>query len=343
MNEMHNMLKQATAMQASDLHISAGSAIMVRVFGSMQKLDGKITTRESAESLINQILTDAQIEQLTKTNEIDFSLEIPESSRFRANVFNQRQGLGAVFRTIPEKLPTMAELGLPKVVQDLIDLENGLILVTGPTGSGKSTTLASMINYINQNKDGHIITIEDPIEFIHTSDKCVVNQRQIGTNTSSFTTALRSALREDPDYILVGEMRDLETIALALTAAETGHVVFGTLHTSSAPKTITRIIDIFPSDQKHQIRLQVSESLQGVISQRLYPRKDEKGRIAAYELMIANQAVRNLIRDEKSFQLESVIQTARQLGMQSLEQAKRQLVSEGKLAAEFIDERVTLH
>lgn len=343
MNEMHNMLKQATAMQASDLHISAGSTIMVRVFGSMQKLDGKITTRESAESLICQILTDAQIGHLTKANEIDFSLEVPEGGRFRANVFNQRRGLSAVFRTIPEKLPDMTELGLPKVVKELIDLENGLILVTGPTGSGKSTTLASMINYINQNKDGHIITIEDPIEFIHTSDKCVVNQRQIGTNTDSFATALRSALREDPDYILVGEMRDLETIALALTAAETGHLVFGTLHTSSAPKTITRIIDIFPSDQKHQIRLQVSESLQGVISQRLYPRKDEKGRIAAYELMIANQAVRNLIRDEKTFQLESVIQTARQLGMQSLEQAKRQLVSEGNLSAEFIDERVTLY
>ena len=180
--------------------------------------------------------------KVTKTNEIDFSLEVPDGGRFRANVFNQRQGLGAVFRTIPHKLPTMEQLGLPKIVKDLIDLENGLIVVTGPTGSGKSTTLASMINYINQNKDGHIITIEDPIEFIHTSEKCVVNQRQIGTNTDSFATALRSALREDPDYILVGEMRDLETIALALTAAETGHLVFGTLHTSSAPKTITRII-----------------------------------------------------------------------------------------------------
>jgi twitching motility protein PilT len=343
MNEIENMLKHAISKRASDLHISAGSAIMARIDGSMQKLDGKVASQELAERLIKQTLTDAQYEQLTQTNEIDFSLEIPEIGRFRANVFQQRQGLGAVFRTIPYDIPTMNDLGLPKAMQEMIDLETGLIVVTGPTGSGKSTTIAAMINYVNQNKHGHIITIEDPIEFIHSSHECVVNQRQIGSNTSSFANALRSALREDPDYILVGEMRDLETISLALTAAETGHLVFGTLHTSSAPKTITRIIDIFPSDQKHQVRLQLSESLQGVIAQRLYPRNDQPGRIAAFEIMVATKAIRNLIREEKTFQIESVIQTGRQLGMQSLEQAKRQLISEGKLSAAYIDERMTLY
>jgi twitching motility protein PilT len=302
-----------------------------------------VASQELAERLIKQTLTDAQYEQLAQTNEIDFSLEIPEIGRFRANVFQQRQGLGAVFRTIPYDIPTMNDLGLPKAMKEMIDLETGLIVVTGPTGSGKSTTIAAMINYVNQNKHGHIITIEDPIEFIHSSHECVVNQRQIGSNTSSFANALRSALREDPDYILVGEMRDLETISLALTAAETGHLVFGTLHTSSAPKTITRIIDIFPSDQKHQVRLQLSESLQGVIAQRLYPRNDQPGRIAAFEIMVATKAIRNLIREEKTFQIESVIQTGRQLGMQSLEQAKRQLISEGKLSAAYIDERMTLY
>ncbi|MBE0432144.1 type IV pilus twitching motility protein PilT [candidate division WOR-3 bacterium] len=338
MSETQQLLKYAVAASASDLHISAGSPIMVRVHGAMRKVDGKCITQDVAENLINQLLNDAQIDQLTRENEIDFSIENPEG-RFRANVFQQRQGLGAVFRIIPERIPTMEELHLPKTLREMIDLENGLILVTGPTGSGKSTSLASMINYVNENKSGHIITIEDPIEFIHKSNKCVVNQRQIGTNTQSFANALRSALREDPDYILVGEMRDLETISLALTAAETGHLVFGTLHTSSAPKTITRIIDIFPSDQKHQIRLQVAESLRGVVAQRLYPRKDNTGRIAAFELMIANQAIRNLIREEKTFQIDSVIQTGRQFGMQSLEQSKRQLISEGVLSPEYLEER----
>jgi twitching motility protein PilT len=246
-------------------------------------------------------------------------------------------------RVIPEKIPSMDDLGLPKVIKELIDLENGLILVTGPTGSGKSTSLAAMIDYINTNRDGHIITIEDPIEFMHSSKKCIVNQREVGTSTRSFSNALRSALREDPDYILVGEMRDLETIALALTAAETGHLVFGTLHTSSAPKTITRVIDVFPTTQQDQIRVMLSESIQGVIAQKLYPLKDGQGRVAAFEILIANQAVRNIIREEKIFQLESVIQTGRQLGMQVMEQAKRKLVSEGKISPEFLEERMTLY
>lgn len=338
MSEVQQLLQHAVTASASDLHISAGSPIMVRVHGAMRKVDGKCITQDIAESLLHQVLNDAQIDQLARENEIDFSLETP-AGRFRVNVFHQRQGLGAVFRVIPDRIPTMEELDLPKALREMIDLESGLILVTGPTGSGKSTSLASMINYVNENKSGHIITIEDPIEFIHKSNKCVVNQRQIGTNTHSFANALRSALREDPDYILVGEMRDLETISLALTAAETGHLVFGTLHTSSAPKTITRIIDIFPSDQKHQIRLQVAESLRCVVAQRLYPRKDNAGRIAAFELMIANQAIRNLIREEKIFQIDSVIQTGRQFGMQSLEQSKRQLISEGVMAPEHLEER----
>lgn len=342
MGGMQRLLSNAVSAGASDLHISAGSPIMMRVNGAMQKVNDAKITREQAESLINELLNDAQIEQLMKENEIDFSLEMPESERFRANVFHQRQGLGAVFRTIPDVIPTMEELHLPRVLHELIDLESGLILVTGPTGSGKSTTLASMINYINNNKDGHIITIEDPIEFIHKSLRCVVNQRQIGTNTHSFSNALRSALREDPDYVLVGEMRDLETISLALTAAETGHLVFGTLHTSSAPKAVTRIIDIFPGDQKHQIRLQVAESLRCVLAQRLYRRKDNRGRIGAFELMIATQAIRNLIREDKIFQIDSVIQTGRQLGMQSLGQSKRQLVSDGILSPECLEERGVL-
>ncbi len=237
----------------------------------------------------------------------------------------------------------MGDIGLPKVIQELVGLDDGLIVVTGPTGSGKSTTLAAMIDHINENKAGHIITIEDPIEFVHQSKKCVVNQREVGTNTYSFANALRSALREDPDYVLVGEMRDLETIPLALTAAETGHLVFGTLHTSSAAKTVTRIIDVFPTTQQDQIRVQLSESIQGVIAQRLYPRKDKPGRVAAYEIMIATQAIRNLVREKKIFQIESVIQTARQLGMQNLEQAKRRLVTEDKISPQYLKERITLY
>lgn len=337
MNDMQQLLRHAVSNGASDLHISAGSPAMVRVHGAMRRISDECIMQAGAETLIHQLLNDAQIDRLAKENEIDFSVEIPEG-RFRANVFHQRRGLAAVFRVIPDRIPTMEELHLPGTLKDVIDLENGLILVTGPTGSGKSTSLASMINYINENKSGHIITIEDPIEFIHGSKKCIVNQRQIGTNTHSFANALRSALREDPDYILVGEMRDLETISLALTAAETGHLVFGTLHTSSAPKTITRIIDIFPGEQKHQIRLQVAESLRAVVAQRLFPHRNGTVRVGAFELMIANQAIRNLIREEKIFQIESVMQTGRQAGMQSLEQAKRQLVAAGILSAEYIEE-----
>ncbi|MEO0165794.1 MAG: PilT/PilU family type 4a pilus ATPase, partial [candidate division WOR-3 bacterium] len=233
MNEIKQLLKYTVESKASDLHLSAGSPIMIRVYGSMKKLNENDANPELIRKLILSILSEEQKALLEKEKELDFSLHLPEVGRFRVNIFHQRQGLGAVFRVIPERIPTMEELGLPKVLQDLIDLDYGLILVTGPTGSGKSTTLAAMIDYINTNKDGHIITIEDPIEFIHKSKNCIVNQREVGSDTHSFSNALRSALREDPDYILVGEMRDLETISLALTAAETGHLVFGTLHTSS--------------------------------------------------------------------------------------------------------------
>lgn len=343
MNEMQKLLKQVIEAKASDLHISAGSPTMMRVHGTMRKINGKALSNEDAKLLIREMLSEEQLKKLGEDRELDFALTLPEEGRFRVNVFHQRKGLGAVLRTIPTKLLTMEQIGLPEVLKDLINLDYGIILVTGPTGSGKSTSLAAMIDYVNTFKAGHIITIEDPIEFIHKSKKCVVNQREVGGHTHSFANALRAALREDPDYILVGEMRDLETISLALTAAETGHLVFGTLHTSSAAKTITRIIDVFPQNQQDRIRVQLSESIQCVIAQRLYPRKDRPGRVAAYEIMIATQAIRNLVREQKIFQIESVIQTGRQLGMQSMEQAKRQLVSEQKISAEYLQERMTLY
>ncbi len=343
MTEIKQLLKYTVEAEASDLHISAGSPIMMRVHGSMKKLNDQDAKPELIRKLIYDVLTEEQKSLLEKEKELDFSLHIHGIGRFRVNIFHQRHGLGAVFRVIPERIPNMEELGLPKVIQELIDLDYGLIVVTGPTGSGKSTTLAAMIDYINTNKDGHIITIEDPIEFIHTSKNCVVNQREVGSDTHSFSKALRSALREDPDYILVGEMRDLETISLALTAAETGHLVFGTLHTSSASKTVTRIIDVFPADQQDRIRVQLSESLQGVIAQRLYPRRDKSGRVAAFEILIATQAVRNLIREQKVYQIESIIQTGRQFGMQDMEQSKRKLVADGKLSPDYLKERLTLY
>ncbi len=343
MNEMRKLLRQVIDSKASDLHISAGSPAMMRVHGAMRKINDKTLSNEDATLLIREMLSEEQRKKLEEERELDFALTLPDEGRFRVNVFHQRKGLGAVLRTIPTKLLTMEQIGLPDVLKDLINLDYGIILVTGPTGSGKSTSLAAMIDYVNTSKAGHIITIEDPIEFIHKSKKCVVNQREVGGHTHSFANALRAALREDPDYILVGEMRDLETISLALTAAETGHLVFGTLHTSSAAKTITRIIDVFPQNQQDRIRVQLSESIQCVIAQRLYPRKDEPGRVAAYEIMIATQAIRNLVREQKIFQIESVIQTGRQLGMQSMEQAKRRPVSEGKISAEYLQERMTLY
>jgi twitching motility protein PilT len=338
MSEMQRLLQHTVTSNGSDLHISAGSPIMIRVHGQMQKLDEKPVSADIAQNLISQILNPQQVAILKEEQEVDFAISVPDYARFRVNVFQQRLGLAGVFRVIPEKIPSIEELGLPSVVGDLVNLEYGLILVTGPTGMGKSTTLAAMIDRINSTKKGHIITIEDPIEFIHSSQKCIINQREVTSHTHSFANALRSALREDPDYILVGEMRDLETIGLALTAAETGHLVFATLHTSSAAKTITRVIDVFPVGEQDRIRIQLSESLMGVIAQRLYPRIDIPGRIAAFELMIATQAVRNLIREKKIFQIDSVIQTSRSIGMQSMEQAKRDLIAAGKVSKEFLQD-----
>lgn len=343
MSEIEKLLKHTVELKASDLHISSGAPIMMRIYGKMQKIEDEPIPAELAANLIKQILSEEQQQAIERDYELDFSVDIPEIGRFRANVFHQRKGIAAVFRTISQKISSLQELGLPSVIKELVGLDSGLILVTGPTGSGKSTTLASMIDYINENREGHIITIEDPIEYLHRSKKCLVNQRELGSTTHSFANALRSALREDPDYVLVGELRDLETISLALTAAETGHLVFGTLHTSSAANTITRVIDVFPANEQDRIRVQLSESIQSVIAQRLYPRKDEPGRVAAYEILIATQAIRNMVREKKIYQIESVIQTSRQLGMQNLEQSKRRLVTEGKLSSEYLEERLTLY
>jgi twitching motility protein PilT len=281
--------------------------------------------------MIYEILNDDQRRLFEENRDLDFAIELGDVARFRVNVFNQKNGEGAVFRVIPTQIRSFQDLGLPEVVQTMALRENGLVLVTGPTGSGKSTTLAAMIDMINSSTKKHIITLEDPIEFVHKTKNCLVNQREIGSHTKSFAAALRAALREDPDVILVGEMRDLETISLALTAAETGHLVFATLHTKSAPKTIDRIIDAFSPAQQAQIRVQLAEALQGVVSQLLLPNKDRKGRVAALEIMVATVAIRNLIREGKTHQMPSVIQTGTQLGKQSLEQALKNLVMQGRV------------
>ncbi len=328
------ILTFAKKMDASDLHLSAGSPPMVRINGEMKKLKIPNLTRDDIHYMIYDIMDDQQKKRFEENKEIDFSRELGGIARFRVNIFFQKKGEAAVFRTIPTKVLTFEQLKLPEVLKTLAEKEKGLILVTGPTGSGKSTTLAAIIDYINRNKKGHIITIEDPIEFTHESINCMVNQREVGANTLSFTNALRSALREDPDVILVGEMRDLETISLAITAAETGHLVFGTLHTSSAGKTVDRIIDVFPTNQQSQIRTMLAESIEGVIAQKLLPRKDGSGRAAAIEIMLGTTAIRNLIRENKTFQIPSIIQTGINVGMQSLDQALKNLVNEGAVEPE---------
>lgn len=317
----------------SDLHISAGESPMIRVDGSMKKIKIPELNAEDTQSMLYDIMGDSQRKAFEEFNEADFSIELGEIARFRVNVFRQRRGLGAVFRVIPTKIMTVEELGLPQILKDLTKRERGLILVTGPTGSGKSTTLAAMIDLINRTEEGHILTIEDPVEFVHKSKKCLINQREVGPHTLSFSNALRAALREDPDIILVGEMRDLETIQLALTAAETGHLVFGTLHTSSAPKTIDRIIDVFPPAQQEQVRAMLSESLQAVITQTLC-KKIGGGRAAALEIMIGTTAVRNLIREAKIHQLYSIIQTSHGIGMRTLEDSLVELVEKNIITKE---------
>ena len=331
--EITELLSFSVKNKASDLHLSAGLPPMIRVDGDMRRINLPALDHKTVHDLIYDVMNDKQRRDYEQDLETDFSFALPGIARFRVNVFNQERGAGAVFRTIPSQVLSLEELQAPKFFEQLCDKPRGLILVTGPTGSGKSTTLAAMINHINYNHYAHILTIEDPIEFVHESQKCLVNQREVHRDTLGFGPALRSALREDPDIILVGEMRDLETISLALTAAETGHLVFGTLHTSSAAKTIDRIIDVFPAEEKDMIRAMLSESLQAVISQTLLKRVGG-GRIAAHEIMVGTPAIRNLIREGKVAQMYSAIQTGRRDGMQTLDQTMKEMVDRGFISAQ---------
>ena len=331
--EITELLAFAVEQGASDCHLSAGEPPMVRIHGDLKKLDNPSLTKEEVHTMVYDIMSDNQRRNFEETHEADFSFEMGTVARFRVNVFMQRRGEGAVFRTIPTKIVTLEQLGMPPMLRNLCDKEKGLILVTGPTGSGKSTTLAAMIDYLNNSFEGHILTIEDPIEFVHPSKKCLVNQRELGPHTYSFANALRAALREDPDIILVGEMRDLETIQLALTAAETGHLVFGTLHTSSAPKTVDRIIDVFPPNQQAQIRAQFAESIEAVITQTLLKKKGG-GRTAALEIMTGTTAVRNLVREGKIHQIPGTMQVSQKDGMQTMDMALLDLVARGIVVKE---------
>ncbi|MBQ1783064.1 MAG: type IV pilus twitching motility protein PilT [Gammaproteobacteria bacterium] len=330
--DVTELLAFAVKHKASDLHLSAGIPPMIRVDGDVRRINLPALDHKEVHALIYDIMNDKQRREYEEHLEVDFSFEVPQLARFRVNAFNQNRGAGAVFRTIPSKVLTLEELNAPEVFKKIASYPRGLVLVTGPTGSGKSTTLAAMVDYVNDNKYHHILTIEDPIEFVHENKKCLVNQREVHRDTHSFNAALRSALREDPDVILVGEMRDLETIRLALTAAETGHLVFGTLHTTSAAKTIDRIVDVFPGNEKSMVRSMLSESLRAVISQTLL-KKTGGGRVAAHEIMIGTPAIRNLIREDKVAQMYSSIQTGMAHGMQTLDQCLQGLVSRGMVNA----------
>ena len=312
--------------KASDLHLSAGLPPMIRVHGDVRRINLPPMEHKDVHAMVYDIMNDGQRKFYEENLECDFSFAIPNLARFRVNAFVQQRGAGAVMRTIPSKVLTMEELKCPPIFKEICEYPRGIVLVTGPTGSGKSTTLAGMVDHINENDYGHILTVEDPIEFVHESKKSLINQREVGPHTLSFNNALRSALREDPDVILVGEMRDLETIRLAMTAAETGHLVFGTLHTSSAAKTVDRVIDVFPAAEKEMIRAMLSESLRAVISQTLCKTKDGQGRVAAHEIMIGTPAIRNLIREAKVAQMYSAIQTGQSIGMQTLDQNLSDLV-----------------
>ncbi|MEN0107941.1 MAG: type IV pilus twitching motility protein PilT [Pseudomonas sp.] len=323
---------------ASDLHLSAGLPPMIRVDGDVRRINLPALDHKQVHALIYDIMNDKQRKDFEEFLETDFSFEVPGVARFRVNAFNQNRGAGAVFRTIPSKVLSMEDLGMGEIFKKISDVPRGLVLVTGPTGSGKSTTLAAMLDYINSNKYHHILTVEDPIEFVHESKKCLINQREVHRDTLGFSEALRSALREDPDIILVGEMRDLETIRLALTAAETGHLVFGTLHTTSAAKTIDRVVDVFPAEEKSMVRSMLSESLQSVISQTLL-KKIGGGRVAAHEIMIGTPAIRNLIREDKVAQMYSAIQTGGALGMQTLDSCLKGLVAKGLVSKDAAREK----
>ncbi|MBM4054543.1 MAG: type IV pilus twitching motility protein PilT [Planctomycetes bacterium] len=339
--DVMELLTFAIKESASDVHISSGEPPMIRIHGDMRKVDMLPLDREDVHKLLYDILNDQQRKAYEEHYELDFAIAIKGIGRFRVNAFMQNRGESIVFRTIPEKIPLLEQLNMPAIVTELTKKEKGLILVTGPTGSGKSTTLAAMLDLINREYKCHILTIEDPIEFVHQSKNSLINQRELGSNTHSFSNALRSALREDPDVILVGEMRDLETISLALTASETGHLVLATLHTSSAPKTIDRIIDVFPAEQQQQIRTMLSESLQAVITQQLIKRKEGSGRIAALEIMIGTPAVRNLIRENKIAQIPSALQTGRQHGMQTMDQALIDLCRNGLVSKDAVKNLVS--
>src|SRR3954471_22156387 len=332
--DISELLAFAVKNKASDLHLSAGLPPMIRVHGDIRRINLPPMEHEDVHAMVYDIMSDHQRKHYEENLECDFSFAVPNLARFRVNAFNQQRGAAAAFRTIPSKVLSLEELAAPKIFAEITNRPRGLILVTGPTGSGKSTTLAAMVNHVNENAYGHILTIEDPIEFLHESKKCLINQREVGPHTLSFSNALRAALREDPDYILVGEMRDLETIRLALTAAETGHLVFGTLHTSSAAKTIDRIIDVFPAAEKDMVRSMLSESLVAVISQTLLKTKDGQGRVAAHEIMIGTPAIRNLIREAKIAQMYSAIQTGQQFGMQTLDQCMLEMVKRNVISAD---------
>jgi twitching motility protein PilT len=334
MARIDELLRDMKQRSASDLHLTSGSAPYMRIHGDMMKLNYKEITRETAESLIFEILNDKQRERFKEHWDLDLSYPLEGTGRFRVNVFMQRHGISGVFRLIPEEIKTIDELGLPKQLTTLIDASEGLILVTGPTGSGKSTSLAAMIHTINMHQKAHIITIEDPIEFVHNNQSSLVSQREVDSHTKSFGNALRAALREDPDIILLGEMRDLETVSMAITAAETGHLVFGTLHTNSAIKTIDRVIDVFPEAQQTQIRVMLSESLRGVVAQSLVPKPDHQGRVAVAEILVNVPAVANLIREGKTHQVANVMQTGRAHGMVTFEAAVHDLMQRGLVSME---------
>ncbi|WP_144213602.1 type IV pilus twitching motility protein PilT [Shewanella donghaensis] len=329
--EITELLAFSVKHKASDLHLSAGVSPMIRVDGEVRKINLPALDHQAVHGLVYDIMNDKQRKDYEEHLEIDFSFEVPNLARFRVNAFNQSRGAGAVFRTIPSDILSLEQLGAPEIFKKISSFPRGLVLVTGPTGSGKSTTLAAMVDYINNERHDHILTIEDPIEFVHQNKQCLVNQREVHKHTHSFDAALRSALREDPDVILVGEMRDLETIRLAMTAAETGHLVFGTLHTTSAAKTVDRIVDVFPAGEKDMVRTMLSESLQAVISQTLI-KKVGGGRVAAHEIMMGTPAIRNLIREDKVAQMYSAIQTGMSHGMQTLEQCLQNLVNRGLIS-----------
>ncbi len=330
---LEKLLRQTQDLRASDLHVHSGARLKVRINGRLEDTSGVIDTA-LAEQLIRGLLNDEQRAVLEEHMQVDFSYAIPEAGRFRANVYRQQRGLDAVFRAIPPTPPSLEDLGLPASFADLVSYHQGMVLLTGPAGCGKSSTMAALVRLINEQRPDHIITVEDPIEYVHPSLSCVVNQREVGPHTESFARALRAALREDPDVIVIGELRDLETVSLALTAAETGHLVLGTLHTSNAIRTINRVLGVFPPDQQAQIRMMFSESLRAVVSQRLVPRADGEGRAAAIEVLMNTKAVGNLIRERKTFQLHSIMQTGSRYGMCLLDHSLAALIKDGTITKE---------